>query len=214
MELTHHAYVFEGPTAALGALRADAQKRLGLAGEHSPDVHERRFERFGIEESRWLSGAAALRSASGKALFALSAASITSEAQQALLKLFEEPQRGVVFLLAVPHGTLLPTLRSRLLPYPFVPESAETSDEAREFLKAAPRARSALIAGILDDEEGEKERVRALLLGLEEALRPRMKDPKVREGLGDIARVRSYVADRSASLKMLLEHLAVSLPKL
>src|SRR5581483_10047480 len=105
---------------------------------------------------------------------------------------FEEPQRGVVFLLAVPHGTLLPTLRSRLLPYPFVPESAETSDEAREFLKAAPRARSALIAGILDAEEGEKER----------------------EGLGDIARVRSYVADRSASLKTLLEHLAVSLPKL
>src|SRR3990167_8910635 len=88
----HHAYVYEGPLSQLPSLARDGRERFNFFADNNPDVHVREFEKFGIEDSRWLTGAAALRSSSGQALFVLGVASITSEAQQALLKLFEEPQ--------------------------------------------------------------------------------------------------------------------------
>ena len=39
-----------------------------------------------------------------------------------------------------------------------------------------------------------------------------MQKPEGRQALQDIAMVRGYLADRSPSLKMLLEHLALALP--
>ena len=82
----------------------------------------------------------------------------------------------------------------------------------KSFLGASPKERSAQIAALLKDEEDVKERVRGLLDGLELELAKKIDNQKVREGLEDIAKVRSYVGDRSPALKMLLEHLAVSLP--
>ncbi|TSC69577.1 MAG: hypothetical protein G01um101456_136, partial [Parcubacteria group bacterium Gr01-1014_56] len=76
---------------------------------------------------------------------------------------------------------------------------------------------------LLKEEEGARERVRAFLGALEETLysqldgqRPSPAESRgrkdIREGLEDIAKVRSYANDRSPSLKMLLEHLSISLP--
>lgn len=216
--MPHHAYIYEGPLERLQTLAADARRRHTLDGEHSPDVHVRQFEKFGIDESRWLIETAALRSSSGQALFVLGVASMTGEAQQALLKLFEEPQPGIVFVLLLPYGAVLPTLRSRTLPYPVTEDSplyyrTESSVEAENFLKASAKERSVQIAALLKDEDYIKERVRALLQGLEEELAPRIADVRVREALEDIQKVRSYVGDRSAALKMLLEHLAIALPQ-
>ena len=64
------------------------------------------------------------------------------------------------------------------------------------------------------DEEGARERVRGFLDGLETILQKDIRSKDIREGLEDIAKVRSYAGDRSPSLKMLLEHLALSLPTL
>jgi hypothetical protein len=211
--MEHHAYIYEGPLPLPLALADDAKARFKF-GEHSPDLHVREFEKFGIDESRWLSATASLRSASGRALFVVGVGSMTSESQQALLKLFEEPQQGVVFVLLVPYGTVQPTLRSRMLPYPTVLDGVESGGDAAKFLKADGKSRSDFITKLLKDDEGVKERVRELLAGCEALLIPKIADPKVRGGLEDIQKVRSYVGDRSASLKMLLEHLAVSLPKL
>ena len=71
---------------------------------------------------------------------------------------------------------------------------------------------------MLKDDEGARERVREFLNALERVLYEKMQkskpSPEVRQGLEDIARCRSYASDRSPSLKMLLEHLALSLPRL
>jgi DNA polymerase III delta subunit-like protein len=216
--MTHHAYLYEGSQAQLGALVEDARERFGFTKEHSPDVHIRSFEKFGIDESRWLADVGALKSASGRALFVVGIASITSEAQQALLKLFEEPQQGSMYVLLVPHGTLLPTLRSRTLEYPQMPAPARLGSSQREpgqasaFLKASGKERSDFIAKLLKDDEGQKERARDFVNALEAELHKKTTSAKVREGLSDIAKVRDYLRDRSPSLKMLLEHLAISLP--
>lgn len=211
----HHAYVYEGSLSEFEALVEDAREQLGFAAEHSPDVHVRVFEKFGIEESRWLASMAALRPASGRALFMLGISAITSEAQQALLKLLEEPQAGVVFVLLVPHGVLLPTVRSRVQMWKNtnLHQGEPLVKEVVTFLKASGKERSDMIAKLLKDEEGLKDRVRDFVNGLEaEVARFNLAEKRTREALADIAMVRNYLGDRSPSLKMLLEHLALALP--
>lgn len=208
----HHAYLYEGSQAQLDTLAEDARERFSFAAEHSPDVHVREFEKFGIDESRWLTEVGALKSAGGRALFVVGIASITSEAQQALLKLFEEPQEGSVYVVLVPHGLVLPTLRSRMLSYPVQLGEEISSSNAKKFLTLSGKDRSDIIAKLLKDDEGTKERVRDFVNALEAELYKKAGEPKARQGLEDIAMVRGYLQDRSPSLKMLLEHLAVALP--
>jgi DNA polymerase III delta prime subunit len=215
MNLTHHAYYIEGDLALFDAYTKEI-----------PHFVAQKYEKFGIDESRELQQRASLKVFNDTALFLIGASTLSSEAQQALLKLFEEPQQGVIFVFVVPHGTLLPTLRSRMLEFPretvqknSLVESEETtrglfSGQSRAFLKASPKERSDMIAKILKDEDDVKERVRSLLDGFEAELAKHIEKPAVHAGLEDIAKVRSYVGDRSAALKMLLEHLAVALPKL
>jgi hypothetical protein len=88
---------------------------------------------------------------------------------------------------------------------------------AKKFLSLPYKSRSEEIGKLLSPpaggEDGTKERVRDFLNGLEHELHKRIaKEASAREALEDIAKVRSYVNDRSPSLKMLLEHLAVSIP--
>ncbi len=242
-ELSHHAYVMEGPLSLLPALAADARAIFGFPAEHSPDVFVRELEKLGVEEAAELRTQSAFKSVGGKALFVVGFSLITSEAQQSLLKMLEEPQAGTVFVLLAPHGSLLPTIKSRVLPYPhtlqqstlqkvlgspvsarshlgpdhFAEHSAAPSI-ATLFLKSMGKERSTQIAALLKEEEGERERVRAFLADLEQTVYKALataKDKKpLLEGLSDIHKVRSYVSDRSPSLKMLLEHVALSLPKL
>lgn len=213
--MEHHAYYIEGSPAEFEALKAELK----------PFVAQK-FERFGIEEARELIALAGLKNFD-RALFLIAASSITSEAQQALLKLFEEPQVGTVFVVLIPHGTLLPTLKSRMLPYESQKLTSQKSSgllsstsvrggsqagqtfvrQVSVFLRASPKERSDMIAKMLKDEEGIKERVLDFVNGLEAEL---AKDiAKNQQALADIAMVREYLRDRSPSLKILLEHLAL-----
>ena len=205
----YHAYYIEGPLSLFEQYK-----------EHLKPFWANMFERFGIEDARELVELAGFKNFSNP-VFLIAAASITTEAQQALLKLFEEPQPGTTFVLMVPHGSLLATLRSRMLPYPKQGEALPHMARrglAIQFLRSAQKDRSAFIAKFLKNDEGVKEQVRELLNGLEVELHKNLKKPLQNkvflEGLEDISRVRGYVNDRSPSLKMLLEHLALSLPKL
>jgi DNA polymerase III delta prime subunit len=209
----HHAYLYEGSQSAQEALVASARKLLGFQDVGDPDVHIYVWEKLNIEEARNLSIEASLKPVSGRALFILAAGSISTDAQQALLKLFEEPQAGTTFILLVPKGSLMPTLRSRFAEYPEAVAVAEGSNTfATKFLKSASKDRSAEVTKLLKDEEGVKERVRDFLASLEAVFYKKIKDKEARAALSEIALVRGYVGDRSASLKMLLEHLAAVLP--
>lgn len=198
--MTHHAYYIEGSASAYDAYK-----------DHLKPLHSRVFDKFGIDEARELTALASLKNYTDTIIL-VGIASITSEAQQALLKLFEEPQAGTVFVVLLPHGVLLPTLRSRMLPYPDTIEAGQGSTDAKKFLKLAGKDRSDVITKLLKQDDGQKERVRDFVRELELELYKKIKDPKAREGLEDIARVRDYLRDRSPSLKMLLEHLAIALP--
>ncbi|MES2203366.1 MAG: hypothetical protein V4474_03540 [Patescibacteria group bacterium] len=195
----HHAYYIEGAPAQYEEYKAALKP-----------FWAKKFERFGVDDARALITLASLKNLQETTYF-LAIVSITTEAQQALLKLLEEPQEGTTFVMLLPHGMLLPTVRSRMMAYPGQLEAQKTAG-AGAFLKSTGKARSDLIAKMLKDDDDTKERVRAFVDALELELHKKVKDPAARKGLEDIAIVRDYLRDRSPSLKMLLEHLAMALP--
>lgn len=215
--LTHHAYLIEDSTslfdAYLNEIRASEKFEEG-----SLDFFSQKYEKFGIDESRELYTRASLKTVGNRGLFVLGISSITTEAQQALLKLFEEPQRGIVFVVLTPPGLFISTLKSRFLPYPELSTKTSSEDHSvSEFLAASYAKRSAMVAEMLDADEEEdiKEKVRDFLARIETVLASKIgESAAVRTSLEDIAKFRSYVNDRSPSLKMILEHFAATLPKL
>jgi hypothetical protein len=198
--LAHHAYYIEAPLSYFEAYRL-----------HLKPLYAKEHEKFGIDEARALITLASLKNYKDSVFF-VAAASIMSEAQQALLKLLEEPQEGTVFVVLVPHGVLMPTLKSRMLAYPHTIVRDADGGPAKKFLALSGKDRSDVITKLLKDDDGQKERVRDFINALERELHKKMADPKARAGLGDISMVRQYLGDRSPSLKMLLEHLALALP--
>lgn len=198
--MPHHAYYIEGPLSGFDAYK-----------EAIKPYYAMQYERFGIDEARELQTLASLKNYTD-GVFLIGAALLTTEAQQALLKLFEEPQEGTVFIVMVSHGVLLPTVKSRMLEYPERIELDTDSTSAKKFLKLSGKDRSDFITKLLKDDENQKERVRDFIQALEAELCKKVGEPRARQALEDIAMVRDYVRDRSPSLKMLLEHLALVLP--
>ena len=111
------------------------------------EVHALNTERFGIADARGLKDLAYQSGTGGRRCFQITARSLTREAQNALLKLCEDPPPGVSFQLAVPKlNCLIPTLRSR-----FSLKSTATAPTcdlsvAKDFTSLTPADRIALIA--------------------------------------------------------------------
>ncbi len=206
----HHANYTEGPLSLLKSLALEAARNLGVEIAGNPDVVVRSFDMYSVEDSRELKGLASLAPVHDRKLFVIGAEGMTREAQNALLKLFEEPPRETFFFLLLPHGTLLPTLRSRCLPF-LLMRGEENSQEAKVFFEGSYAERSKIIEKLL--KEKERGDVRAFFDALERVLYEKKDGEGREEGLRDIARLRDYAGDRSPSLKMLLEHLAATLPR-
>ncbi|MFZ2500485.1 MAG: hypothetical protein WAW90_00660, partial [Minisyncoccia bacterium] len=144
------------------------------------------------------------------------------EAQNALLKVFEEPLEGVHLFFILPTlGGLLPTLRSRVqvLEAMSNTECLTLPKVANEFLKADKEKRSAMIKKLTSGKGEEEKRERrdeavALVNGIEVVAYTALKrGDKVAALLADIAVLRSHLYDRSAPVKMILEHLSLVIPK-
>lgn len=216
--VSHHAYYIEDSLANFDAYAQQLRESEHIES-HDPNFVAQNYEKFGIDEARALIQLSSLKNTSSRALFFIGAASMTSEAQQALLKLFEEPQTGTTYILLVPHGTLLPTLKSRFMEFPQYEQGrtllkkTQAGGEAREFLRWPYKKRSDWITVTLKNEDGVRERVRAFLNELEAELHPKIGESQdIREGLAEIAHFREYLSDRAPSLKMILEHFAATLP--
>jgi hypothetical protein len=182
-----------------------------LEPEHTvsgPDTSVVVVDTFGIDDARNLKREAMQMPVLEKQrVFVLSVASITVQAQNALLKLFEEPPKTARFYLHVLHeDVLIPTLLSRLHRVDIHARLEEITPETKQFLKSTYSERLFEIA----ERAKAKDTlwIEALLQGLEHWV---TKYPN-KEVLNDLIFVRMYHRSKSASVKMLLEHLALSLP--
>lgn len=166
---------------------------------------------FGIDDARRLFERAHIRAVSGgERAFVVSFLRVTSEAQNALLKLFEEPPQGVVFHLVVPReDMLLPTLRSRLQ-FAGTAASAGESDAFEQFQQSSFKDRLDMIA--VRTKAKDSAWCEDIAAGAEQYLLGAGIDGKAQVAKS-VTLLRRYMADRGASLKMLLEELAITLPR-
>ncbi|HQU07654.1 MAG: hypothetical protein B7X04_02000 [Parcubacteria group bacterium 21-54-25] len=233
--MAHHAYVVAraGEAGARHAL-AFLAETYGLSSRANPDVVVRQYGLFSVEDARALSAFATLAPVAGetKALVIV-LDRIYHEAQNALLKLLEEPSAGTVIILVVPQfSMLLPTVRSRVISLPSSHAAlvssvdAPISEEAQVFLHATQEKRTTLIKKLVGGKDEDARRrgrdaairivddiERAVHQAFQHEQHPQKRRVLLRV-LSDIEILRGYLYDRAAPVRMILEHLSLVMPKL
>lgn len=140
-------------------------------------------------------------------------------AQNAMLKVLEEPKEGTRFILVTTHKkNLIDTVLSRVRYVEGSQESRVKSQErihAKEFL-STPHGARMKVSSVVDllarvDEEGRKDReaVKGFILELAESLKEYRADQRF---IIETLECASYASDPSASGKALLEYLSLLLP--
>ena len=149
-----HGYLFYGDReSALEEMGRLARRLLGVnlsaasfdlsgAGENNLcrghlDFYGGRFKKFGVEDARGLKDKAYKKPLGGpKKVFLLDIESFSREAENALLKMFEEPPLGTYFLIFTPYlQNLLGTLKSRLIPVYIKNIQSQSLNNITEFFK-------------------------------------------------------------------------------
>ncbi len=142
---------------------------------------------------------------------------ITVPAQNALLKIVEEPPLHVQFIFVTSNKeNLLPTLLSRLNHIYHESEETPKNLDAETFLKTSPQTRMKLphivelLAKVDEEDRKDRESVRLFILELAQALR----DKKVSAHyVTETLEIASYAGLPSSSTKALLEYLSLLLPE-
>lgn len=213
---SHHAYLLLGRAEAVReSLWAHLRER-GISTEQNPDFREMHLDSLSVDDARGLKEAQMRKPfGNGVQVFVLSFWNATHEAQNALLKVFEEPTPNTIFFVITEHEHgLLPTLRSRLQTLT-LESVANNSDRmsADTFLAQEAGERFASLKTII--EEKRKDDALQLIGDIETILHASIKrDPSAVSALKELEKVRGYLHDRGASLKLLLEYTALICPRL
>jgi len=199
----HHANLLIGSseTAKREVLSFFRENGISLTG--SPDFFLFENEVFGIDEARALSASALRRAFTGRKIYLILPEKITLEAQNALLKTFEEPVSHTYFFLALRNEEMaIPTLRSRMNIVHLEGE-AEARD-AEKFLKLSAKDRLLFVKKFIEEEKN--------LSGFLDELLVFLKNKKAQaEEIEKVYKMRLVSDDRGASPKIILEHLSLML---
>lgn len=211
MQLVGNVQLVAGTASTIEpVLRQLAQ--AGIATAANPDLSVETFHTFGIDDARRLRERAALAASGERRIFVIAMSGITAEAQNALLKTFEEPAGSALFVLIHPAPqTLLPTLRSRaqMLALGMMDLRSPSLDTA-DFLRAAPQKRLEMLKPLLEkggDDKRDVGQILAFLAALERTLAGESR--RNRQGIEAVYRARVFIADRGALAKPLLEQVAL-----
>jgi DNA polymerase III delta prime subunit len=221
--MNHHAYYVAGDSEeGIGRALAYGERTLGLPASGNPDVVVLRYSLFSVDEARKVHDVVHRMPMKGDTkLIVISASRMFHEAQNALLKVFEEPPSGTYIVLVIPsEGVLIPTLRSRLLSLEGEKNTNVDSEFVQAFLVAVGEEREKMVAKLLDraksDKAEEKQSARndalALANGLAKAAYAKKDEPEMQALLSDLNRFIPILHERSAPLKLILEHLLVVIP--
>ncbi len=216
--LSHHAYALIGRALLRAELLALLEEEHSIQIQGNPDMYDRSFETFTIDDARELKSAHETRpvTEAGKKIFILSMNAVTVEAQNALLKLFEEPSEYAHFFVIIPSAhLLLPTVKSRIRIIEDRSRSkGKGSMEAEAFVSTSVPGRLEIVKALLDDISKEKKTKQDAIEFLDAVQRSIYKNDgpvKGNAALRAIESARRYIDDRAPSLKMLLESVALNI---
>lgn len=205
-EHLHHAYIIENTDDVFATLPAYLTEKVADA-----ELYVREYESLGIDDSRELMHLAGMRSV-GTQLFVYKVGTLTREAQNALLKLFEEPPARTHFFFCVGNaGSVVPTLLSRVRT--ILGDGSESEDVlVKEFIQATSRDRLAILEPIIKEKDIATAEV--LLNALEAtafAQRTHLTNPSA---VKHLIAVRRALHTNGAPLKVLMESASVLVPAL
>ncbi len=214
----HHAYLIEGEReVVLKELTNFLELEVKFKIHGNPDFWYGEFDTLGIDDGRVLQERQIRKSLGGKKIFVISTNFITREAQNSLLKVFEEPTTETHFFILTPSAeSLLPTLKSRLVIIKSSPANMKMGGDkiAVEFLGKNGAERIELLGEIIENKE--KGQAIDFLNNLEKVLRDRSPQKKYTPEeifvFDEIIKCRSYLHDRAPSVKMILEYLSLIIP--
>lgn len=218
----HHAYLIEGDTSIVLPNLIAQLESLGVSILHNPNVYIGTYESFLIDDAHDIRARQIERTEDGgKKIFIISTQFMNHHAQNALLKTFEEPALNTHFFLIMPSiSSLYDTLISRFSVIRSDASNVDTS-ESKEFLSLPIEKRFLLIADIVkaheDDENsgGIRSHSITLVSGIETLLYKSISNKDLKSYdlvFTDLSNARQYLSIAGASVKMILEQLALSVP--
>ena len=217
--LSHNAYCLTGGSFVHDEVLSVLKKDFKINSQGNPDIFDREYRAFTIDDAREIKMLHEVKpvTALGKKIFILAMDNITVEAQNALLKLLEEPAEYAHFFLIIPSvHLLLPTVKSRLSIIETENENVtkEVNNEAHIFVSSSATKRLEQIKKLVDDITKEKRTKREAIDFLNEIEAVIHKEKGIVNGKGPLEAinlVKKYINDRSPSLKMLLEYVALNI---
>ena len=212
----HHAYFLVGDGEEIFLeLRGFLEEKVGVKTLGNPDFWYGKFNTLNIEGARGIAESQERKSFKShlearlpsKKIFIIQTDFITEEAQNSLLKVFEEPTKGTHFFIISPQDNLLPTLRSRMQ----VIMSKTVFDSSKILnMEIAERLEKVKeITDMIKDEEKTKQDAITLLNQIETELH-NMDIEKSAKALKICESARASLYDRGAPVKMILENVMLS----
>lgn len=218
MDQLHHANIIISGDDQRHFVFSILSEILDFKAEANPDFWLMENQSFGIDDARDLK-----KWASGKPLIGeikvslIIAKSITYEAQNALLKILEEPPVGTyIFMNLESLGGLLPTFisRIRILQTPSMDMTDRFSgkEEIQDLARAFCRANLNEKFSIIHSLDKDKDKMKQLLRDLEKTYRQdyiiQSSNDSVSGAMKNILTAKIFSSVRGSSPKMLLEWLA------
>ncbi len=200
---THHAQLVVSPS--LPEVVAQIREQYVES-----EWYHAEFSRLGIDDVRHITRLAHQTSdrVAGR-VFVLGIQLMTVEAQNALLKLFEEPPINTWFVVVMADSEqLLPTLRSRLQLL-HLETSTEISTDWDSFLTLTAGEQLALVADKVKQKDASW--LQTIIIGLQQAAIKPGATAAYKQAVVQLEQYRKY---SGASVKMLLEHCIVSLSEM
>jgi len=236
-ENLYHSYIVEGDPQAVSLSLHQYLIQKGEIQENSPDILIELYDAFSIDDSRkikeWHSE---MGISAGKRICIIGAKFINHDAERTLLKIIEEPAFNTHFFLIVPNSlVLLDTIRSRAhtVKFPhtglveeknikeFYPDDKQTDFKkiAQEFIVMSPKNRIDFVAKMIKENKDEESssilRYVAIkfINEVENIIFMKFKNDNKNLNyqfvLGELEKSRDFLNLPGASVKMILENLAL-----
>ncbi len=230
-ESMHHAFVIEGDTAQTRSVLFDfLKKEFGMDTGHNDLILLDRGA-FGIENVQEIVDVNSRKPTVGMyKVIVVGLHSISHQAQNAILKTLEEPRPGTfIFILTNTSAIFLPTILSRVQVVRSLNSAGANTNnavahidlDAKKFIKSSPIGRLAQIKEILDLKSDEEIGDAEIFNFVQEV--EKLTTESVQKGTDFnmntlvaqvFTKVEDYMRDTSSSKKLLLEYIALRLPKL
>lgn len=225
----HHAYLIEGKREEIVKEILEYINSIGIETSQNSDFYHISQDVFKIEDAKNLKSISLEKSfSSGKRIFLISTNNFLLDAQNTLLKIFEEPIENTVFFIVMPSSDiLLKTFVSRFYLIKTDTNLEKIQKDADKFLGMQLAQRISFIKDLIVEEKKEDETddkndsiyIRCLnfLNALEISLHNKLVNSKKDSDLyinhfAHLFKVREFLYQPGSSKKTLMESLALAMP--